>query len=163
MHHLPFLLLHSSVSLAFCLSVSWFYLPSWHVSGCHWFMLTSSPPPLKPTAPPSLHPSLRCPEASGAGAGLTVQEVLEGWPLPAVCSARVMFDDLTVHLKGKLVLSVRQTVFLWKVLFVHIFFLITEIYEETLVSIRHVIWMYSITAMTCLSFPLVLHFFQMSH
>lgn len=110
------------------------------------------------TPPTSAHSSSVTPLSRGeqAGAGLTVQEVLEGVTTPCCLLGSCLFDDGTVHLKGKLALCVQRSVFLWVVTYClcRYFIQMTGLYKDTLVSIRHMILLLP------QPFPLVPHFFR---
>lgn len=68
-----------------------------------------SPPSL--THSSSLPPSITLlSRGEWTGAALTVQKVLEGWPVCVVCSTQCFFDDGTVHFKDKLVVFEQQMV-----------------------------------------------------
>lgn len=116
----------------------------------------SPPPPDPQLLRPSIHHSAVPRRAGKSWADCT--RGLGGVTTPCCLLSLHLFEDMTVHLKGKLVLCVQ-----WKVTYYlcRTVVLITRIYKVTSESIKDMPSTYSNMAMTCLSFPLVSQFFQM--
>lgn len=118
-------------------------------------MLTSSHDPQ--LLRPSIHHSAVPRRAGRSWADCT--RGLGGVTTPCCLLSLRLFEDMTAHLKGKLVFCAQ-----WKVPYYlcRAVVLITRIHKATSVSIREMLLAHSNVAETSPSFPLVPHFFQMA-